>query len=260
MSDFLTRMAQVSHGEADIVTPRLPNLFSSVEETAPAETIAPLQQNHAEAATKTMQQPAGVTGSIQAHDISQQHQKTSPSESIYSESIHSESIAEQASTHNVANKTSGKTQDKTEQTPPTATFTSQAANHAVENLATALLQKKSSQPETQQPGHEKTDPLVAEKSQTTTATKVDSILPQSSQPLVPDYKNQQATPQQLLADMPTSTAAVVKQEPDVHINIGRVEVRAQTAAATPAPQPVRAKRNDNSLSLNDYLKRGGGQS
>jgi len=46
-------------------------------------------------------------------------------------------------------------------------------------------------------------------------------------------------------------------EPAVHITIGRVEVRATVSTAPPAPRPH--AEDKPTLSLGDYLKRGGGR-
>lgn len=78
-------------------------------------------------------------------------------------------------------------------------------------------------------------------------------------PLVAGYKTTQPGPQQAMAELPAVSEQLVREQPTIHINIGRVEVRAQTTGPRPTPQASRPKPQ-SSLSLNDYLKRGGGQS
>ncbi len=76
------------------------------------------------------------------------------------------------------------------------------------------------------------------------------------QPLVPKFKPQ--TPGEVFTSQRQPASA--NAAPMVHISIGRVEVRAHTGKATAAaPPPPRAGRKP-SLSLADYLKRGGGRS
>jgi hypothetical protein len=58
-------------------------------------------------------------------------------------------------------------------------------------------------------------------------------------------------------EQPVFNTPETKQEPAVHVHIGRIDVRATTAAPVPAPRPARPKPK-SSLQLQDYLKRGSG--
>ncbi len=252
MSDFLTRMAQLSRGEATIVAPQLPSLFAPMEETGLAETTKTSlqQQSKAEPAVATIN-------------------KDLPRSTTYVD--HS---AEQA----ISSKQPKREKNKTE-TTPAPLIAAEKNNHKDNNpvepdIAAPLLTKAPAASATTQ--HESSSsrtasPLLNGKPQINTPTNVDlvfdsavdlneqpnsTMLPQSM-PLVPGYKSKQAAPQHIMAELP-ATEQPAQQEPTVHINIGRVEVRAHTAAPATVPQPTQRKPH-SSLSLNDYLKRSGGQ-
>lgn len=85
-----------------------------------------------------------------------------------------------------------------------------------------------------------------------------SSLQQSWRSLVPGHKpDASATKPAPMADI--APASAEPAAPAIHITIGRVEVRAQVAAP-PAPAPRPKPQSKPSLSLDDYLKRGGGGS
>ncbi len=256
MSDYLTRMAQLSRGEAAVVAPHLPSLFATTEQTRLTETIEPppQYQTKAEPATQTTRESA--TETIKK-DPSQQTTYFKPTAENF-----------------ISSKQPNMQADITEN-GSTPLITPQNNNQAAPSIATPLLNENQAAPATTkiQPNSKLTPSSLADNLETIAPTKIDiafdavddlnqqsdTVMRHSSLPLVPDYKNQQATPQQVMAELPATTEQIAKQEPTVHINIGRVEVRAQTAAPAPAPRPVRPKPQ-GSLSLNDYLKRGGGES
>jgi len=256
MSDFLTRMAQLSRGEAPVVAPRLPSLFAPMEEASLVETIAATvqQQNKAESVAKTTREPAAAT-----------IVKDLPQQTTYDD---------RSAEHPISNKPSTRQADKTENAP-TLLIAPQDNNDEVPTIAAPFVTKNRDVPAITQHGINRShtaSPLLNNEPQTIAPINVDipfdsavdqngqpdSVMSQQSMPLVQGYKTKHAAPQQVMAELPTATEQSAKQEPTVHINIGRVEVRAHTAAATPAPRPARPKPQ-NSLSLNDYLKRGGGQ-
>lgn len=253
MSDFLTRMAQLSRGEAPVIAPRLPSLFAPMEETSPVETIAGTvqQQTEAGSAVKTTLEPSAVD-------------RDRPQPTTYDQRS-----AEQPT----SNKPPTSQVDKIENVS-TLLIAAQDNN---DDVSAPLVTKKRDAPAITQPGISRShtaSPLLNEEIQpiasTTNADKPfdsavdlngqpDSAMPPPFMPLVKGYKTKDAAPQQIMVELSAATEPSIKQEPTVHINIGRVEVRAQTAAPAPASRLDRPKTH-SSLSLNDYLKRGGGQS
>lgn len=252
MSDFLTRMAQLSHGEATIVAPQLPSLFAPMEEEGPAETIetTPQQQSKAEPAAAPID-------------------KDLPQSTTYVNRSVEQAISSKPQTGR---------ENKTEETP-TPLIVAKDNNHKnnkpVEpSIAAPLLTKVTAVQATKQQGISSSrtaSPLLNAEPQTITHQtnvdmvfhsainlneQADSTMLQQSMPLVPGYKSKQAAPQQIMAELPAAEQSA-QQEPTVHINIGRVEVRAHTAAPATIPRPAQRKPH-SSLSLNDYLKRGGG--
>lgn len=251
MSDFLTRMAQLSRGEATVVAPRLPSLFAPTQEAGLTETIeSTLQyQTKAEPAVQKTHESAAATVD---KDPSQ------PS-----------TFVEHAAEPSISTKQASRLINNIEEAP-TPLITPQNYNHPMPSIAVQVKNHNQETATTSQQDsiHKQTTKSLKEKLQTLFPTDVDvafdtdetlteqpgSVKPQSSLPLVPGYKNQQTTPQQFITELPAATEEIPKKKTSVHINIGRVEVRAQTTAPAPAPRLAQPK-TDSNLSLNDYLKR-----
>jgi hypothetical protein len=84
-----------------------------------------------------------------------------------------------------------------------------------------------------------------------------ATVPDPCPPLVPQRPANAVASPLATADRPAAAVNRAVAEPAVHITIGRIDVRAVTATAPPAPRP--SARNTPALSLDDYLKRGGGR-
>lgn len=256
MSDFLTRMAQLSQGKAAVVTPRLPNLFAPTPATDVTETTETTLQQHSKTghSTKAIQQPALVTvnedppHAATHSDFATQHPvRRKPATRQDSKTAHELTplIAPQDTDYT--------TQTHVAEPLLSASQDTSAKKQPENHLASALLNDEPQAIVATTHIDKAVDPVVAKHAQQS------HVLPQHSiQQLVPGYQYKQAAPQQVMAELPTITEHAATQEPVVHINIGRVEVRAQTATPAPAQRSVRAKP-PGSLSLNDYLKHGGGQ-
>ncbi len=253
------RMAQLSHGKAAVVTPRLPSLFAPTPAADVTETIETTLQQHdkSEHSAKATQQPALVTA-----NEDQPHTTT-----------HSDSAAQHPIRHQAAVRQKNKRANELKPLIAPWDTDHTARTHVAEPL---LSDRQDAPAKKQADSHHshQTSPLLNDELQARVATTnidkaVDVVItkhaqqsqvqPQHSlQQLVPGYQYQQAAPQQVMAQLPAAAEHAASQEPVVHINIGRVEVRAQTATPPPARPSVQPKP-PSSLSLNDYLKRGGGQ-
>ena len=251
MSDFLTRMAQLSRGEAAVVAPRLPSLFAPTREFGLAAT--------------SLDDSAGKTQQAATVAVDNDLPQATTRDGL---------AAEQPISPNPATRPDDKTVDALK-----PLIAPQDIDHTERtNIAEPLVSHNQDVPVKEQRSRSNgQDDLVSPQlndephviSATTnidksidsteaTIVQQQSVLPKLSMPLVPDYQNKQAAPQQVMAELQATIEQTATQEPVVHINIGRVEVRAHTATPAPARPSVQPK-SQSSLSLNDYLKRGGGQ-
>ena len=227
MSDFLTRMAQLSRGEATVVAPRISSLFAPLEGAGLAETLDTelQQQNKAEPLVKTTQQPAVVTGDTEL-----------PQSTAHDEPTKGQPISFKPTTR----------QDYKSEDADTPLVAPLDNNHAVPTIAASLGTKNqdTSAITQQESSHRHTASSENDAPQTIAKTNVDmpfdsvinqngqpdGAMPQQSLPLVLGYKSKQLAPEQVMAELPITTVQAAKQEPTVHINIGRVEVRALTTS------------------------------
>ncbi len=270
MNDFLTRIAQLSRGEARVIAPRLPSLFAppahddlaSASDTVKAtvqpvgkaavykqtkqapiahmvveETARPVPP--AERSTPQVQPQQTITGYTDkreetAHTVVASQENTSPEQHI------AEPLSGRKQEYLVVAQTaSAESMDLSE-------FTE--SEHSQSN-ASPLEKVPANAPEQVEVPF---DTVVDQKDQSGTMTS------QAILQLVPDHNIPYTTPQQAMSKLPGSTETAGQQETTVHVNIGRVEVRAQPAAPVAAPRTVRP-REKSSLSLHEYLNRRGGR-
>lgn len=258
MTDFLTRMAQLSRGEAAVMAPRLPGLFAPAPAAEFDETaVAPMTQPARDTETP---EPA-AQASAETADAKAFPPPTPSREPASAALVHNKPSAGQATKTEVV---------LTPLVAPAETNPAQQDSYS----PLALSPRIARETRQQEPHHHHSEtPLLVNQpppsatSQTFSApfdlaapaaAFTDGTLPRQSTPLVQGYKNRQPTPPQAMAELTTNTEPATKQEPAVHINIGRIEVRAQTAAPSAPTRPAQPK-TDSRLSLNDYLKRGGGR-
>ena len=265
MSDFFTRVAQLSRGEAAVVTPRLPSRFAPMPETHLAETVETLveQQSRIGSAGETARAPFSPVPDLDARPPVASGK--GPGDQLIRDTPgRQDPGTKQASA--LPDAPPGHVEDTPGNpaplipaalkptSPKTRVADGQAGaqtesgrDHTASDLLHGRLPKVSAAE------------MEMEVVRSVEAREqADGLLRRLSPPLVPGHHTGQRDPQLLLAELPTAVEQAAKQESTVHINIGRVEVRAHTAAPTPAPQPSRQKPQ-SSLSLNDYLKRGRNQ-
>jgi hypothetical protein len=255
MSDFLTRLAQLTHGEASVVSPRLPGRFAPMPDTGFTEAVGVgiEQQSEAGVAYKsTPGVPAQQAGrEAPLPDSSSESPQNQP---IAAEQVRRESGSPQVPTH------SGEA-DRVIDHSPIVPVSRTAAAQKPESPA-----RRDSLAETGRPGESGRKQPVPVGTQSDTpiggAEKINQAdglpaisLPDQSPLLVQLNQDRRAEPQQALLQQPLGTQAATKQQASVHINIGRVEVRAHTAAPKPAPR-ISKPDSQSSLSLQDYLKGG----
>lgn len=270
MNDFLTRIAQRSRSEARVVASRLPSLFAppadynilsatdTVKTTVQAadqavcnEKIkqAPIANTVIEEAVQPV--PPGERSTQQV-----QQQKIIKGYTNRREEIPPTVAAPQGNTsseQHIAAPVSGIKQESS-----LIAQTASAESNGFSDFAeSGHIQTNSSSLEKRQPivpEHVEIpfDSIVERKDQSGT------MIPQATLQLVPEHTVPYTTPQQTMAKLPSSKEIAGQQETTVHVNIGRVEVRAQSAAPVAAPRTVRSKEKNN-LSLNAYLNRSGGR-
>ena len=265
MSDFLTRMARLSRGEAAVIAPRLPSRFAPMPETGLAETVEILVEQHGgtESARKPTRAPFSPASDLHAappvttgKGLGDQLIKVTPGRPDLG--------MEQASAPPDAPP--GHLDDASGIPAPLLAAALKPTSPKIKGaVGQAGVRNESGD------SHTASD-LLHGSLQNPPAAEVDmeavrlvesreqagGSLRRMSPPLVPGHHTQQRDSQQLMAELPTAVEQAARQEPTVHINIGLVEVRAHTAAPIPAPRPSRPKPQ-SSLSLDDYLKRGRSQ-
>jgi hypothetical protein len=228
MSDFLTRLAQRSLGEAALIAPRLPPLFEPLLDGIPEVPAAPVM----------------VPG------LAPRSRPAPPSRPS-----HSAEAIPQAVTH-------GKRRE-TRATPRPTQDTSPPPQHAEQVRSPATASDDHARHEPLVPAVQDTSPTHSDNPMfhfihpSITAAQTESTTGATSPPLVPHPASKMGTATALpvtcldLADDRPNAA------PTVHITIGRVEVRARVSATPAAPRP--RSESKPALSLSDYLKRGGGK-
>ncbi|MCP4047407.1 MAG: hypothetical protein GY732_15630 [Gammaproteobacteria bacterium] len=256
MKDFLTRMARRSRGEAEVVEPRLPSLFAPQDEASVVETgdATPWQPSTSGPGKRTAPSSGKAAAERGQPQPAAHNAPTAEQPIVYEHAVKQPDTTETGITPLATLPDNG---DEVANT---------SAPDVVENIGVPVReqQERSAQPA----------PLLLDDDQLavtatgnrdtsfdstmTMSVQNVSVAQQPSLPLVPGYTSNQPTPQQTMSELPTVTQHDTKEEPTVHINIGRVEVRAHTSAPVPAPRPVRSQPA-SSLSLDAYLKQGGGK-
>jgi len=234
MSDFLTRLAQRSLGELPALRPRLPGLFGPSDEPlsinatntvavtdAPQVMVAPSPSLRSGATPR-----AGPVPNEPKHARAGTPRQPEPSAVLAAASLSSIARTEQGALGNlIANVETMRT--NTLAPLPLVTQTAPTA---------AAPWRSSSEPFDRNPR---------------------AALPAQGPPLLPQRAAKTTASPPAPADRAASADNRASAEPAVHITIGRIEVRANMATAPPAPRTP--TRNKPALSLDDYLKRGGGR-
>lgn len=273
MNDFLTRIAQLSRGEARVIAPRLPSLF------------APPAHDDLASASDTVKatvQPVGKAA------VYKQTKQAPIAHMVVEETARPVPPAERSTQQVQPQQTITGYTDKREETAHTV-VASQENRSPEQHIAEALSGRKQEYlvvaqtasaestesrdvAEFTELGHIQSNSPPSEKIQTIDPEDVEfplnvvvdqkgqsgTMTPQAILQLVPDHNIPYTTPQQAMSKLPGSTETAGQQETTVHVNIGRVEVRAQPAAPVTAPRTVRP-REKNNLSLHEYLNRRGGR-
>jgi hypothetical protein len=239
MSDFLTRLAQRSLGAAPLIAPRLPGLFTPLEESPAgnfADTItatdAAANSTHAvRAAAPRMTARAEPASSEPRADV---HPAQAPPVPPVPDAASAPAPA--APIDNTQARVDSPRVPLVKAAPAngqaaTPLLVTPPAPHPVAPLPPSISPRK---PETAAATEERWSPLLPQRNTETAASP-------------PAWRDGAAA-----GDAGTTPA------PTVHISIGRVEVRANIATPPAAPRPRAAR--EPALSLDDYLKRGGGAS
>lgn len=265
MSDFLTRLAQLTRGEAAVVSPRLPGRYAPLPETGPGDFAGTgvQQQSGSASAREPAHSPlsrglevkklspgkvdegsqgrrSGIEAGSQDSGMPQSPMlPDEPGRSMVDAPLMPASVvpAELSSTGSGEGAVDGRAGAQNE--AGSGQSTASGANDSPQNPITTELNTPPGRA-TQQGGLADNSPA------------------QQSRPLVRGHQGRQPEPQRQMTELPAVSDQAAKQEPSVHIHIGRVEVRAQTAAPVPAPLSARPGPQ-SSLSLQDYLKRGRSQ-
>jgi len=242
MSDFLTRLAQRSLGEPPAIRPRLPGLFAPLDEPLYEPFGEPQSAKAANLTTVTDAAQSMVTpspplrsrttpraGPIPTepnHAFASPQRQQGPSEALAAASFSGiDSTEQRAPASLIAKGETAQTHPAAQPPLVTKTVPSSAAS-----LQSSL---KPLEPNPTAAAPEQRPPLLPRRTATTTSS-------------CPSLAGKVA----LAGDSPAA-------EPTVHITIGRLEVRANMSTAPPAPRPH--AENKPTLSLGDYLKRGGGR-
>jgi hypothetical protein len=263
MSDFLTRLVQLTRGEAAVVSPRIPGRFTPTTETRQLEPDpSGLEQHNQWATNRDLDRQQLITGSDQNSVLPgaavgdalnpqsvAQSEQTKPADSETNNSAAEPEIPAAyspiippTSANSDRKPASALTTDGVSLAEPTAEQPGKAAELSAvreDNVNKSKPQQSVGNGETNQPGVTK---------------QVSRVDPP---PLVTVIQNLSGKLQPPATEQPVFNTPETKQEPAVHVHIGRIDVRATTAAPVPAPRPARPKPK-SSLQLQDYLKRGSG--
>ncbi len=271
MSDFLTRLAQRAQGEAASITPRLPSRY------------APLRDGGFELHQTAAASPAGASSSSKRLDDDAEPERaarsTLPGDETHRQSPETSSFSAIEATHRSRRVESSQhhngtaahqpfanaaTEEETRSTPETSLLItgtrepqeSFAVPHAPRPLKQQAAQDASGENEYLQidgasnasAAQETHGPITAD-----AGLKVRGS--EQWQTLLPSTKPQEASRDRFAEAMQSATGPAA---PSIHISIGRVEVRANIGKTTVNTPPPRAASKP-ALSLDDYLKRGGGK-
>jgi len=245
MSDFLTRLAQLTRGEAAVVSPRLPGRFSPMPDTGVGETIDVGVEQQTEAGTMK-KSTGGVFTQLRGREApwpksSNERPKDQP---VDADSGRRESGLQRTRPQ------SGEPDRIVEQSPIIPVVRTSAAQKPESPARRDSLADPGRPPES---GRKQPEPVGAEYDTPNGLPEIS--VPERSSLLVSSRQDRLAGPQQVLLQQPASTQPAAEQQASVHINIGRVDVRAHTASPKPAPR-ISKPRSQSSQSLQDYLKNG----
>lgn len=260
MSDFLTRLAQLSRGEAAVVSPRLPGRFAPIQEATLGEPDQTRFEQHSkwevtrdvgrrQLSTDSDENPFSP-GAADAEPLDRQTgTEAYQPEPIAPQSLNSPDVPGNPAVYSPFIPTA---LAQTIRKPPSAVITNEVSLAG----ATAPIGTKAAELSATQ---RKTGSVSAPQQNTSSgkANNPDGPAPSSQvdpAPLVTVPREQPGRPQPLASEKLSFKESASTQKPSVHINIGRIEVRANTATPGPAPRPAPPKPQ-SSLQLQDYLKR-----
>jgi hypothetical protein len=263
MSDFLTRLAQLTRGEATVVNPRLPGRFDPLPETIRAETGLTGFEQHSQRVTDgnpgRRQSPAVSDenhlspGAAAAKPVDRRSgEEPDRSRSEVSQTLKSAGQPGKAAAHSPLIIPAPTQADRAPATALTGAGVKLAEPAAgstgkAGELSAKLLDRGRESTTRQSLGIAKPGKPAGPAS----ASRVDPL------PLVTVIRDQPGKPQSAAAatEQPVFKTTASKHEPAVHIHIGRIEVRAHAPVPSTAQRPARPKP-ESSLKLQDYLKRG----
>ena len=236
MSDFLTRLARRSLGEAPSIVPNLPSVFAPLndEASAPREVATSDVQEAPQPRTAVGEHAPVLSRDRTDHPASRHADELSLVRSgDHGEHVTIPIVARNATTPQPSPRIGGRTRDEPEMPRPllrpVLVKASQAHGEHGDVLAFSPPSPRADD------GHGETGPA----------------------PLVTQPTAHKPTAGQDFSSWAGLSDPHPARGPTVHITIGRVEVRANIAP--PPPAPKRRVEREAALSLGDYLKHGGGK-
>lgn len=259
MNDFLTRLASLTRGEATAVKPRLPGHFAPLPDTQAPEPLddvilvtgafeKDLEPGRAQRRAAPERVPAAPVSGASGQDNETDKRQQTDNTNIAAHAprmIHGEAGDERAPRQAPAGRLPALDTDA----EPANRQTPAVTYWSVPGFDTTGDTEIQAGP--LRPGDE-ADPAPRREQ--------DTAAPPPSSPAHPKLlvRGQTAGREEAglleLPDLP-EVPRRTQGEPAVHVNIGRIEVRASTLAPRPHPGPAPA-RQQSSLSLQDYLARG----
>ena len=267
MSDFLTRMAQLSLGAARVVEPRLGSPFAEEARGEAGQSMQAMweaqpqaRSGHPTASGRGMAEPDLAETATQKNTAPGQHP------SVLAQPLHPEGaviLGDQGPLTDSPGAT-GSDQEPRRRPPsnsnagtaPPGAASEQANPHTLVTADMASAVASIRHAPAGDPGA--ADATLRNDDLHRLPTVPASAHHSTSAPLVPAGQARQAQSRGPDAQAPEPGPASDRQ-PEIHINIGRIDVRARTAAVAPAAPAAKtgAKTGTSSrLSLGDYLKRG----
>lgn len=261
MSDFLTRLAQLTRGEATVVNPRLPGRFDPLPETIGAETGLTGFEQHSQGVTHggpgRRQSPAVSDenhlspGAVAAKPVDRRiGEEPDRSRSKVSQTLKSAGQPGKAAAHSPLIIPAPTPADRAPATTLNGTGVKLAepatgSTGKAGELSAKLRDRGRESTTRQNLGIAK----AGKPAGPAKASRVDPL------PLVTVIRDQPGKSQSAATQQPAFKTTASKHEPAVHIHIGRIEVRAHAPVPSTAQRPARPKP-ESSLKLQDYLKRG----
>lgn len=254
MSDFLTRMARYSRGEADLIEPRLPGLFETPDDSGGAEVRVTAAARHDLSVETTVETG---TGSVLEERGAVRQQEADRSNILSTNSLSDSPARKEPLLDFQEQRAAGTVQWQGIMQPDDEAELSESVN-AKKRLVSAADRQERVPVNRQQSSEDPGKQAFSLKESDDFVTSRDSAEETATSLLVPHF-----IPDRTLESPNVAAAEKViqqeVQEPAVHINIGRIEVRAQAVPPAPAVRRIREK-SPTSLSLDAYLKGDGGTS